>query len=69
MGIRDHVNPEILAYARQFTSWIEDGTIRKQVLPNTSCEFDEEKVLENADALSKSRLLDNLISDTYGRGK
>lgn len=67
MSIRDHVGPEIISSAQKFTSWIEDGTIKKRVMPNTSCDFDEEKVLKNAEALSTSGIFDKLITGIYGQ--
>ena len=63
MNIRDNVSKEILASAERLTSWIEDGTIKKQFMPNTSCDFNEEKVLENAEALSNSCIFDKIIAE------
>lgn len=69
MSIRDNVSPEILATAKKFTSWIENGAIQKQFMPNNACDFDEEKILANADALSKSGAFDQIIKGAYDRNK
>ncbi len=69
MSIRDYVSPEVIQAASNLTSWIKDGTIKKQVLPNTSCDFDEEKVFKNAEVLSESGVFDKIIADAYDRNK
>ena len=61
MALKDKVSPELLESANRFIDMLKDGTIRKQVIPNTSDEFDAETVLENAKALSKSGFMDRLI--------
>jgi len=67
MALKDNVNPELLKSGNRFIRMLKDGTIRKQVIPNTSDEFNEEAVLKNADALSESGFMDRLIKETYGR--
>jgi len=65
MALKDKANPELLNSANKFIDMLKDGTIRKQIIPNSSEEFNEETVLENADALSKSGFIDRLIEETY----
>jgi len=67
MALKDKVSPELLDSANRFIDMIKDGTIRKQIIPNSSEEFDAEAVLENAKALSKSGFMDRLIKETYGK--
>lgn len=65
MSIRERVRPEVLAAAERLTSLIEDGTIRKRTMPDTSCRFNEERALDNADALNKSGVFDKIMRDAY----
>ena len=65
MALKDKADPELLNSANRFIDMLKDGTIRKHIIPNSSEEFNEETVLENADALSKSGFMDRLIKATY----
>ena len=67
MALKNNVEPELLNSANRFIRMLKNGAIRKQIIPNTSDEFNEEAVLKNADALSESGFMDKLIKETYGR--
>lgn len=66
MTIYKYVTEEDREYARQFIRNLEEGTIRRRGYPEYEGKpFDEEKALENAEALIESGIFDRLIRDAY----